>query len=80
MNLLTTDECKKILSKLGFKLGVSPKLIASRLLSDQDKNDMRIGELPIEALKCHIEAWMASGMPDYVKYFICEKIARSSYV
>lgn len=65
MNTLSDTECKKILSKLGFKLGVSPKLIATRLLSDEDKEDMRNGEVPIESLELHIELWMKAGMPDY---------------
>lgn len=59
------DECKKILSKLGFKLGVSPSLIATRLLSEDDKQDMVNGDLPLDALECHIKVWKDNGMPDY---------------
>jgi len=36
----TPDECKKILFTVGIKLGVSPKLISTRLLNDLDKSDM----------------------------------------
>jgi hypothetical protein len=61
----TKDECKRILSKLGFKLGISPTLISTRLMSKDDKNDMMEGSLPIESLECHIIAFKASGMPDY---------------
>ncbi len=64
-NLLSDDDCKKIISKVAKKLCVRPKLITERLLSVDDKNDMRAGDLPIEALECFILAWMASGMPDY---------------
>lgn len=59
------DECKRILSKLGFKLGVSPALIAKRLLSDEDKQDMLDDLIPINSLECAIQAWMENKMPDY---------------
>lgn len=62
---LTTQECKRLLSKLGWKLGVSPKLIAERLLSEDDKSDLRRGALPNDALECHITAWIDSGLADY---------------
>lgn len=65
MELLTKEECKKIISRVGFELGVSPKLIITRLLSDEDKNDMVVGFLKIEALKLNISVWMGNGMPDY---------------
>lgn len=65
MTNLTDLDCKKILSKLGLKLGVSPKLIATRLLSEDDKQDMRNGDLPIDSLETHIRVWMDAGMPDY---------------
>lgn len=61
----TKEECKRILSTLGFKLGVSPHLIATRLLSEDDKNDMLNGDLPLDALETAIKVWMASKMPDY---------------
>lgn len=62
---MTKDECKKILSKLGFDLGVSPNLIATRLLSDHDKVDMQEGVIPIASLRANIEAWRDNGMCDY---------------
>jgi hypothetical protein len=61
----TEQECKRILSKLGFKLGVSPKLIATRLLDDNDKQDMLEGVLTIVELEACIAVWQANGMPDY---------------
>jgi hypothetical protein len=67
MELLSAEDCKKVISKLGFELGVSPRLVISRLLSEEDKVDMKGGCLPIEALRCHIEVWMGNDMPDYVK-------------
>jgi hypothetical protein len=66
MSLLTKDECKKIISRLGFELGVSPKLVALRLLNDLDKTDMLNGDLPIASLRAHMEVWRDNGMPDYV--------------
>lgn len=63
--MATREECKRVLSKLGFKLGVSPSLIATRLLSEDDKQDMLNGDLPIEALECAVMLWKDAGMPDY---------------
>jgi hypothetical protein len=63
--MLTKPECQKILFKIGIELGVSPKLIATRLLSEEDKQDMMNGDLSIEALTCHVKAWKENGMADY---------------
>lgn len=62
---LTTEECKKILFKVGIKFGVSPKLISERLLAAQDKCDMLNGEMPIGCLEVAVQAWMDAGKPDY---------------
>lgn len=62
---LTKEQCQKIIFNAAIKLGCSPKLITTRLLDDQDKVDMKVGLIDIVALECHIEAFMASGMPDY---------------
>ena len=62
---LTAEQCKKILFNIGIKLGVSPRLISTRLLSREDKDDMLNGLLPIEALETHVKVWMDNGMPDY---------------
>lgn len=56
---------QKIISQVAWTLGVSPGLISTRLLDDNDKNDLRYGLLDCDALKCHVEAWKANGMPDY---------------
>jgi hypothetical protein len=61
----TVDECKKILSKLGMQLGVSPNLITTRLLDDHDKANMMTGDLSIDALCASIAAWKDNGFPDY---------------
>jgi hypothetical protein len=61
----TKDECKRLLSKIGLKIGVSPILISTRLLSDEDKKDMLNGDLSLEILELHVKMWMANGMPDY---------------
>lgn len=65
METLTKEECKKIISRLGFKFGVAPRLIAGRLLSDQDKIDMMEGNIPIASLEASVEVWRDNGMPDY---------------
>lgn len=58
------EECKRILSKIGFKLGVSPVLISTKLLSYDDKQDMMSGDLSIETLEANIAVWLEWGMPD----------------
>lgn len=62
---LTTEDCKRILFKVGVKFGVSPKLISERLLDAQDKCDMLNGEVPIAMLEVAVKAWMDAGQPDY---------------
>ena len=63
--MLTKEECKKILSRIGFKLGVSPNLIATRLLNDCDKMDMMEGKTEISSLEQMVKVWCDNGMPDY---------------
>lgn len=62
---LTDGECKVIIKRLGQRLKVDPKLIVTRLLSEDDKNDMRKGNLPAAVLELAITLWIAAGMPDY---------------
>lgn len=61
----TKEECQKIISNMGWLLGVSPKLIATRLLSEADKTDMLNGDLTSEQLECAVTVWKRYGMPDY---------------
>ncbi len=63
---LTIKECQTIIFNLGLEFGVSPRLILSHLLDDHDKIDMLAGDLSIEELRCHVEAWKANGMRDLV--------------
>lgn len=60
--MLTVEECKRILFKLGIEFGVSPSLISTRLLSVQDKKDMREGVLTIDALRASMEVSKESGV------------------
>lgn len=60
--MLSTEQCKKILFNLGIEFGVSPALISTRMLSDQDKCDMLNGDLTIDDLRASVEASKASGM------------------
>jgi len=62
---LTDVECKDIIRRLGKRLNVEPKLITTRLMSEDDKQDMREDNLPVKSLECHIKVWMAAEMPDY---------------
>lgn len=62
---LTKEQCKSKIFKLAIKLGCPPNLIATRLLSEEDKLDMIEGLLPDHALEAHVRAWMDAGMPDY---------------
>lgn len=61
----TRDECKRILSRVGLKLGVSPNLISSRLLDPYDKELMLSGEVTFEILCVATKMWMDAAMPDY---------------
>lgn len=63
--ILSVEQCKDLLRLIGKKLCVKADLIATRLLSEDDKQDMLNGEVPIEALECHVKCWKDSGMPDY---------------
>lgn len=65
--MLTREDCKKRLFTVGIKLGVSPRLIALRLLDESDKDAMMTGEIGIECLELFVRLWMAAEMPDYAK-------------
>ncbi len=58
----TTEQCKNIIFNLGIEFGVSPRLIAERMLNEQDKGDMLSGVLTIDALRACVEVSKASGM------------------
>ena len=61
----TKEECQRMLFKIGIKLGVRPKLISTRLLSKEDKDDMVSGIVSIDDLEVAVLVWQQSGMPDY---------------
>lgn len=62
---LNDDECKEIIRRLAKRHEVKASLIPTRLMSDEDKQDMRDGNLPIKSLDCHIKVWKQYGMPNY---------------
>lgn len=61
----TKEECQRQLFQIGIKIGVSPKLISTRLLSKQDKEDMLAGLIPPESLMAAVKIWVQNKMPDY---------------
>mgnify|MGYP001570774667 CR=1 FL=1 len=63
----TTEQCKHQLFKIGIELGVSPKLISTRLLSEDDKNDMVAGLIDHTTLVTAVEVWISNGMPNYAQ-------------
>lgn len=71
MTVLTDEACKKIIIYLARTLNVDAKLIATRLLDDFSKEDMRQGLFPIESLKRHIEVWRDMGFPDLAHGKLC---------
>lgn len=62
--MLTQEECRKILFRIGIKLGVSPRLIETRLLNAEDKSYLRSGHMTIVELEKAVEVWRGNGMPD----------------
>jgi len=63
---LTDKACKDIIKDIARKYKIDPRLIVTKLLSGEDKDDMRAGLLPIASLDCHVRAWIENGMPDLV--------------
>lgn len=63
--MISREECKNILRKIGYRLDVSPKLIAERLLSTEDKEDMLSGLLTQNMIELAVKDWKNAGMPDY---------------
>jgi hypothetical protein len=61
----TKDECRKAIFKIAIQEGVSPNLIATRLLSGDDKADMMNGLLGTDSLVTGVRVWVNAGMPDY---------------
>jgi hypothetical protein len=64
---LSDEVCKNIIRRLARKHGIiPPSLITTKLMSEDDKNDMRNGLLPISALEAHIVVWKEQGCEDKV--------------
>ena len=63
--MLNPEKCRKQLFNIGIKLGVSPRLISTRLLSTNDKEDMLSGLISDHELELHVKVWMEHQMPDY---------------
>ncbi len=63
--MTSKDQCKRIISKIAWKLGVSPNWIMAKLLDDNDKQDMMDGELTSEILELHVKRWLECDTPNY---------------
>jgi hypothetical protein len=61
MKTLTERECNSIIFQTAIKHGVNPKEISEKLLSDEDKQDMMNGELPVEVLEIAVLLWKECG-------------------
>lgn len=62
---LTDAACKNIIISLARKLGINPRLVTTRLMSDEDKNDMRNGDVPIKMLELYLKLWIEEGLPNH---------------
>lgn len=63
----TEKEYNSILFKLAIKYGVSPKLIAEKCLSEEDKKDILNGLVSFDTISKTVELWKNQGMCDYAK-------------
>lgn len=66
---ISDDACKNIIRRIALKHEIAPKLIVTRLMSEEDKDDMRNGDLPYDCLDLHVELWIKAGMPDVAHGF-----------
>ena len=63
---LTKEDCKRMLSRIGLKLGVSPTLISTILLSEEDKQDMLNGLISEDRLELFVSVWKSTGMQNMI--------------
>lgn len=68
---LSVEQCKDVLRTVARMFCVKPEWISTKLLSQDDKQDMQNGELPLDSLICHVKLWIEHGMRDYVNVQIC---------
>jgi len=57
--------CINQIKKIAEKYKINPRLITTRLMSEDDKADMRQGNLPKSILDLHVQVWIKKGMPNY---------------
>lgn len=63
MAALSDESCKNLIRNLAGRHKVDPYLVATKLLSKEDKDDMRQGLLANAVLDAHIKNWVALKMP-----------------
>ena len=64
MKKLDVNECKSLVFKAAIECGVSPRIIITELLTDDDKKDIENGELKLAGLILHVKTWLNSGKPN----------------
>lgn len=63
----TETDCKRLIFKVAISLGISPNLIATRLLDASDKHLMLDGEIDENVLRVAVKCWMDAGVPNYAE-------------
>jgi uncharacterized protein YaeQ len=61
---LSDEACKLIIRRLAKRYNIDAKDIVTKLMSEDDKQDMREGNLPYNVLVLYIEVWIEMGMPN----------------
>lgn len=59
--MLTDNECTEIINKLARRNYVRPSLVMTNLLSPEDLEDLKNGDVAIDALDLHIQVWKENG-------------------
>lgn len=62
---LSVEQCKDLLRTVAKVMCVRADLISTRLLSEDDKQDMLNGDLTIDDLLVHVKVWKEHGMCNY---------------
>lgn len=61
----SVEQCKDLLRTVARAMCVRADLISTRLLSEEDKQDMLNGDITVEELMLHVKVWKQYGMCNY---------------